>query len=271
MTQSIQAYPLLNSSPLSPEVGNEKLTEWLTTDSIALLAQADLLLLLAQLFAPPSAVKPVILDIEAVDIHDLLEKTGFSDPNPLQERFQQIRRQAEMTDLDSWMGEYNRLFETNVACPINETGIIRRDKGVILADISGFYNAFGFELSEDASEKADHLTGELEYIAMLLVMLTQTQDEEELRTTYNALSAFCADHIGDWLPTFCERLMETTDLLFYRQLAELLRDAWSEVTAINRLPIPDGEMMQLPEDDGTPYECGMAGDCLAGDCKGAPQ
>ncbi len=210
------------------------------------------------MFAPPSAEMLNMLEIEVPDIKELLQKSGISEQSSLEELFQQIRDQAQIIDLDTWAGEYNRLFETNVACSINETGIIRRDKGVILADIAGFYNAFGFKLSEKATEKADHLTGELEFVALLLVMLAQTQDEEALRTTHHALSSFSFDHLGEWLPTFCERLTENTSLLIYQHLAKLLQGTWTEVVAINSLPIPEGEIMELPEDEGTPYECDMA-------------
>ena len=236
---------------------NEKPTEWTKTDNITLLAQADLLLFIAKVFAPPSAEVQHMLEIEVPDIKELLQHSGISEPDELADIFQQIRHQAQIIDSDTWAGEYNRLFETNVACPINETGIIRRDKGVILADIAGFYNAFGFKLSEEATEKADHLTAELEFVALLLVMLAQTQDEEALRTTHHALSSFSFDHLGEWLPTFCERLTESTSLLIYQHLAKLLQSAWTEVVAINSLPIPEGEIMELPEDDGTPYECDM--------------
>ncbi len=257
MTQPFPTSP--NTTPPPQPIKwfkNEKTAEWTKADSITLLAQADLLLFIAQMFAPPSAELQKMLEIEVPDIKELLQKSGISEPNRLEELFQQIRQQAQ--GLDTWAGEYNRLFETNVACSINETGIIRRDKGVILADITGFYNAFGFKLSEKATEKADHLTGELEFVAMLLVMLAQTQDEEALRTTHHALNSFSFDHIGEWLPMFCERLTEATSLSFYQHLAKLLQGVWNEVVAINSLPIPEEEMMELPEDDGTPYECDMA-------------
>jgi TorA maturation chaperone TorD len=263
MAQPLPTSPLSNTTPPPQPINwfkNGKPAEWSKIDNITLLAQADLLLFIAQMFAPPSAEMQNMLEIEVPDIKELLQKSGISEPNRLEEIFQQIRQQAQTINLDVWAGEYNRLFETNVACPINETGIIRRDKGVILADITGFYNAFGFKLSEEASEKADHLTGELEFVALLLVMLAQTQDEEALRITHNALSSFSFDHLGDWLPTFCERLTDTTFLPIYQHLAQLLQMAWSEIVAINHLPMPEREINELAEDDGTPYECSMVGD-----------
>ncbi|OQY55906.1 MAG: hypothetical protein DRR08_13310 [Candidatus Parabeggiatoa sp. nov. 2] len=228
------------------------------TGNVALLAQADLLLLIAQMFAPPSDDLRFMLGIEVIDIQDLLHHSSLPESDTFAETYQQIRQQAQATSLNTWAEEYNRLFEASVACPINESGFIRRDKGAILADIAGFYRAFGFELSQEASEKADHLIGELEFIALLLVMLAKAQDQETTRTTYEGLSSFSFDHLGEWLPTFCERLTETTTLPIYQQKAKLLHGAWTSIVAANQLPKHEGEIENLPQDDGTPYECGMA-------------
>ncbi len=227
-------------------------------DHLAVLAQADLLFLIAQMFAPPSAQIRQMLEIEIPDIEKLLQSSNLPEPDNLAETYQQIREQAQNLNLDTWIAEYNRLFEGNVACPINESGFIRRDKGAILADIAGFYNAFGFKLSEDASEKVDHLTAELEFMAMLLVKLVQAPDQEDApRTTHDALGSFSFDHLGEWLPTFCERLTETSTLILYQEMAKLLLSAWTGILKVNQLPLPEGSIQNPPEDDGTPYECGM--------------
>jgi TorA maturation chaperone TorD len=225
---------------------------------LALLAQADLLFLIAQLFAPPSAKLQTLVEIEIPDIKELLYNSNLPESENLAETYQQIREQAQKLNLDTWVAEYNRLFEGNVACPINESGFIRRDKGAILADISGFYTAFGFKLSEDASEKVDHLTAELEFMAMLLVKLVQAPDKEDAsRTTHDALGSFSFDHLGEWLPTFCERLTETSTLILYQEMAKLLLSAWTGILKVNQLPLPEGSIQNPPEDDGTPYECDM--------------
>jgi len=250
--EPIKWFKEMPSSTASAADANEE------TGHVALLAQADLLLLLAQMFAPPSDDLRFLLGIEVLDIQELLSHSGLPEQKTLSETYQQIRQQAQATGLAIWTEEYNRLFEASVACPINESGFIRRDKGVLLADIAGFYRAFGFELSEDAGEKADHLVGELEFFAMLLVMLARAQDQETTRTTHDALSSFSFEHLGEWLPTFCERLTETTQLPIYQHQAQLLLSAWMGVVTVNKLPMHEGTVENLPEDDGTPYECDMA-------------
>jgi TorA maturation chaperone TorD len=204
-------------------------------EHLALLAQADLLFLIAQMFTPPSAEMRQLLEIEVPDLNKLLHNSGIPESDNLAETYQQIRQQAQSLNLDVWAAEYKRLFEANVACPINESGFIRRDKGVILTDIARFYRAFGFELTRNASEKVDHLTAELEFVAMLLVMLAQ--DQGATRTTHDALGSFSFDHLGEWLPTFCERLTETSSLQIYQQMAKLLLSAWSGI--LTQLPMPE--------------------------------
>lgn len=260
MNKTIPLTQLLNNASSPLKNGDGTTAGVIEPNRLALLSQADLLLLLAQMFSPPSAETPEFVIPEIEEIEELLQNVGFSKSRRLLGIFQQIRQDVQAVSLDSWMGEYNRLFETSVACPINETGIIRRSKGAVLADINGFYNAFGFILSTETSEKSDHLRAELEFVALLLVMLAQTDDDESLHTTYNALSAFSFDHIGEWLPEFCRRLGNTTILPFYQSLAEFLDTAWEGIVEANHLPTPNPEIMEAPGDDGTPYECVMAGD-----------
>jgi len=198
-------------------------------EHLALLAQADLVFLIAQLFAPPSAEMQRLLEIEIPDIEKLLDKSML--PASFAERYQEIREQAQSLNLETWAAEYKHLFEGN-ACPINESGFIQRDKSVILAEIAEFYQAFGFE-----REKADHLTSELEFVAMLLVKLAQMKETK--RTTHEALSSFIFHHLGKWLDTFCERLIETSTLPIYQEMAQLLLSAWSEIQTSNQLSTPE--------------------------------
>jgi TorA maturation chaperone TorD len=231
-------------------------------DKIALLAQADWLLLIAPLFTLPSAGLRDKVAIEAAELQELLEKSSIPNAEQLMVIFQAIQQHLQTIQLDTWSEEYNRLFECAAPCPINETGWVRRDKGTILADIAGFYRAFGLELAEAASEKVDYLVGELEFVAMLLVMLAKATEQdnatEVMQVTHNALSSFSFDHLGEWLPSFCERLNQFTVLPLYQQLAQLLQLTWTGIVAVNRLPVNEENAQEVLGENGTPYECGMA-------------
>jgi TorA maturation chaperone TorD len=231
-------------------------------DKIALLAQADWLLLIAPLFTLPSVGLRDKVAIEAAELQELLEKSGIPNAEQLRVTFKAIQQQIQTIHLDTCSEEYNRLFECAAPCPINETGWVRRDKGTILADIAGFYRAFGLELAEAASEKVDYLVGELEFVAMLLVMLAKATEQDNAAEvtpiTHNALSSFSSDHLGEWLPSFCERLSQLTVLPLYQQLAKLLQLTWTGIVAVNRLPVSDENLQEVLDEKGTPYECGMA-------------
>jgi TorA maturation chaperone TorD len=138
---------------------------------------------------------------------------------------------------------------------------VRRDKGAILADIAGFYKAFGFQLAENTSEKVDHLICELEFVVLLLIMLAKAREEnltEGYSVTYDALAAFCHDHLGEWLELFCQQLTQMTVLPVYQQIAKMIQRAWSGVMTVNHLPIPESSLPEIATEEGTPYECGMA-------------
>ncbi len=230
--------------------------------TVPLLAQADLLLLLSRSLSPPTTESRAEL-ADAVSCYgELFERASIprqamsgGTPNGIEDELRAL-------DDSLWAEECVRLFECAVPCPINECGYVRRDKGAVLGDIAGFYNAFGFKLADGAFERVDHLVCELEFFAMLLVMLAKAhedQNHERLYITTEAIGSFAHDHIGQWLPTFCAKLKETTTLPFYLEVAGLLSDAWNGICGYHGIPIPDGKLEIWPEDEpGSPYECGMA-------------
>lgn len=79
-----------------------------------------------------------------------------------------------------------------------------------LADIAGFYRAFGLQTSRSAPERADHVSLELEFIALLNEkqrLATLAADDEHADICRNARTAFLRDHVTWWMPTF-GRLLE---------------------------------------------------------------
>ncbi len=227
------------------------------SEQVTLLAQADLLFLLTKLFAPPTVDTKTL--ITSLTFDELIQQTQLPESDKINQLYQQVLQQMESTDLADWQAEYNYLFEGNVACAINETGYDRRDKGAILADIAGFYLAFNMQLSENATEKCDHLICELEFIALLLVRLAKAETEEARTVTYDALAAFCFDHTSGWLTLFCKKISEIGKL--YTHLAELLKISWQGIVEANHLPIAElnpQKIIPIKEESDTPYECDMA-------------
>lgn len=123
-------------------------------------------------------------------------------------------------------GEYNRLFATSLHAPSWETAyeLDKTSRRVAeLADIEGFYRAFGLQLC--APLEPDSLVAELEFMAVLLqkqAYLSQTNDEQGVATCRDAYGKFFSDHLGRWIDAFLARLMEATEEDYYRRLGSLL-------------------------------------------------
>jgi TorA maturation chaperone TorD len=228
------------------------------------LAQADLLLLLSRHLLEPTQANRDYLRVGAEDLRELLEAAGA--PHLL-EPWERLQRAMAELDPETWLHEHTRLFEARQLCPATETAYIRRDKGALLPDIAGFYAAFGLTPDQDSGEKLDHLTAELEFVAMLLVMAVRAQglaQTEDAEVTLAALRSFSDDHLGEWLPGFCARLGDVTTQPLYRHLAELLLGTWRVLREAHDLPCSERKvLLTVEEDPGTPYECGMADAGLA--------
>jgi DMSO reductase family type II enzyme chaperone len=131
--------------------------------------------------------------------------------------------------------EYIRLFLGSGPCPLHETayGDGRRIAGrpVELADVQGFYQAFGFAQSERNPDLPDHLCAELEFYSLLLIKQAYALDADWTARhdiARRAATAFLNDHLGRWVPAFTEQLAEHGAAEPYRALAALLAAAVAE-------------------------------------------
>ena len=173
------------------------------TDLTAL-AQADLLLLAARLLTPPAAesatrlnaaapatrgqnVPAMAEEIDSTEGWALATQAGIGAGQAVVRSLDEITS----TPAESLLAEHCRLFEAAGKCPPNETVYVRRDKGAILADLCGFYRAFGFDHDPTSGEKADHVACELEFMALLIVMRVRATMEDE-----GEKAAICADALA---------------------------------------------------------------------------
>jgi len=91
-----------------------------------------------------------------------------------------------------------------------------------LADVAGFYRAFGLEPSRDRPERHDHVALELEFMAWLLAKQRHAlqaggpEADERAAVCRDAQRRFVQDHLAWWLPAFA---------LALRRKADGLRDA----------------------------------------------
>ncbi len=93
-----------------------------------------------------------------------------------------------------------------------------------LADIAGFYRAFGVEVTP-GSERVDHIAAELEFMHLLAVkeMLAEERDEtENAAICRDASGAFLRDHLGRWGARFGRELEAAASGEVYRAAGALL-------------------------------------------------
>ncbi len=83
-----------------------------------------------------------------------------------------------------------------------------------LADITGFYNAFGLKVSDRLSERGDHVCVECEFMHFLIykeIVALEEGAEEKAMICREAGQRFLSDHFGRWLPTFARRLSKKSE------------------------------------------------------------
>jgi DMSO reductase family type II enzyme chaperone len=122
---------------------------------------------------------------------------------------------------------FNRLFGHAVRgkCPPYELEYGRSEiiqQAFFLADIAGFYTAFGMEVGRDTDERADHLTIESEFMSVLCAKEAYAIEEgnpDHLDIAVKAQRNFLKDHLARWLPAFAHRVQQADPQGFYGALA----------------------------------------------------
>lgn len=240
-------------------------------NAVSLAAQADLILLTVDMFRPPPSLtqtdRAPWFELPPEQLDELLHAAfgGASvlvldDSSELTARsaLAEVYRCAHQFPTDDWADEYCRLFDGAVACPLTQASYIRRDKGAILGDVSGFYNAFGWRGDPDTGERPDHLLCQLEFVAMLLALDSRAPDNEAHEIVADALTKFARQHMHDWLPAVCWQLCEETGVEYFGALSQWLLVVWQSLTNLHDWPIdqpPDQRLVPIVDPDD-PYECG---------------
>lgn len=126
--------------------------------------------------------------------------------------------EAEHELNDSYEAVFGLLVSSN--CPPYETEYINSkfafQRSNSLADVSGYYHAFGLKPADEHPERADHVAIELEFMACLLGLERAAADcmsvgcEERLDVCRAAQKNFLERHLAWWAPTFA-MLVEKAD------------------------------------------------------------
>jgi TorA maturation chaperone TorD len=126
--------------------------------------------------------------------------------------------------LDELERAYEELFGGAVRCPPYEGSYeadpIRSSRE--MADVAGFYRAFGAAPSGPVAERPDHAGCELEFLSFLAARRLEAEEAgraDEASVCREAEDAFLLDHLGRWLPAFCREVARETPSGAQRLLA----------------------------------------------------
>jgi TorA maturation chaperone TorD len=129
-----------------------------------------------------------------------------------------------------------------------------------LADIAGYYRAFGLELSLGCEARVDHVVCELEFFEFLYrkeSYALEMGDPEMREVTEKANRKFLRDHLGRFGRAFAIRLIEEDGDGFYGNLGRVLVSFLTLECRRAGLPLGPQVIELLPEeDDNLPMACG---------------
>jgi TorA maturation chaperone TorD len=147
---------------------------------------------------------------------------------------QDLFLKSEESVLEEMSVEYARLFlgpgkhispHESVHLPEEEggTGQLWGEPAV---KVKKFIEAAGLHYKSEYSGLPDHISVELEFMQHLTLREAQAWEEDGRKETEFYLKiekAFMEEHLIRWIPIFCEKVMEETEMPFYKGMAALTK------------------------------------------------
>lgn len=96
--------------------------------------------------------------------------------------------------------------------------------GPVTAAVQQFIESIGFTYQADYHGLPDHISVELEFMQALTRLEAQAWrevDEQEAKGLRQLEAEFIHQHLARWVPLFCEQVIDTAELPFYREMARL--------------------------------------------------
>ncbi|MCC7326793.1 MAG: molecular chaperone TorD family protein [Burkholderiales bacterium] len=191
-------------------------------------ARSQVYAFLALALSYPDAAQPISLKQQ----YDLLPGSleMLADP-PVSEAVGALRPAMAALSAASLEDAYTRCFGHAMSkdCPPYEAEYAQAhifQKTHTLADIAGFYGAFGLDLAADSHERVDHISVELEFMHFLCLKeayaLANNHPDEQLALCREAQSKFLRDHVCRWAFGFARRLCAKAGATLYQELGQLL-------------------------------------------------
>lgn len=125
--------------------------------------------------------------------------------------------------------EYFRLFGPDALCPLEITNYLSCNEFMqarLIADISGFYRAFGLSLKDNMRQDNLSVCFEfMSYLCLKQIYCINKGYDEKLRITESAFHSFLNEFIKPALPKFLSLIRQHSKSRFYKELADLAEDS----------------------------------------------
>ncbi len=129
-----------------------------------------------------------------------------------------------------------------------------------LADIAGFYAAFGLESAGAQAERPDHVVPQWEFLSILAAREAQAlsrEDADGVDCCRHVQRAFLSDHAAFWMFAFFERLRKADSESFFARAGQLAAALLREWCRAHGVPAGSDwiELRPISDEDST-IECG---------------
>lgn len=193
---------------------------------------------------------PTVTDTALKQLAEWLELT----PEQREIAWQSIYGLVVSKDCPPYEAEY---------CPSKDAN----QRAARMADVAGFYHAFGFALTREFPERPDHVALEVEFIALLHEKFLLAQHDDQRKCCEDARDHFFTDHILRWVPSFAQRLAARSQTVAWEDDPSttlmpgvaMVLETWVELERL-LCGLPDQPWRPEPVIDAEP-EAGSCDDC----------
>jgi len=213
------------------------------------LARADVYRLLSRAFVYPGKEEMESLRELATDVEDSINIL----PYDIKEEYQAFSSNIAKADVEALKPEYTEMFLTRMFCPLTETVYGKNSFNTpnILGDISGYYKAFGFKLSDKAEVPShDHIAVEAEFMSFLELKIAyalEQENKENLDICLTAKKGFLAEHIGRWTYVFGQNLVTRSNEDYFKSLGHLISKFFDEELGFYSIKVDIEGNQELPQ------------------------
>ncbi|MEE9529440.1 MAG: molecular chaperone TorD family protein [Syntrophobacteria bacterium] len=166
--------------------------------------------------------------------------------------------------------EYVQIFGHVISaeCPPYETSygeahVFQQTQG--MADIAGFYKAWGIDIATDAHDRLDHISAECEFMSFLLLKLdyfSAKGEKEAEKICLDSSKKFLKEHLGKWTPIFSALVMRKSSGGLYHKAVKFLKEfieKEAEIFGVEPVVYAEKELRSFASDDEQCSQCSPCG------------